>query len=168
MADNDSSIEEWRDIPGYEGLYSASDMGRIRTRRGRVLKERLNWGGYNRIRLTKDGRGKDIYAHVLVAAAFIGPKPAKHDVNHINNVRADNRIGNLEYVTRSENIQHQRQFNNFPALEKNPRARLTQDQVREIRIRRKNGETMYAMAKEYGVHKNTIRMAAIGETWPNI
>ena len=169
MADVDDSTEIWRDIPGHEGRYRVSDQGRVaNSRTGHLLQLRVDRGGYLRSALSGGGKHRQIPNHQAVMLAFIGPKPDNHEVNHINNVRTDNRVGNLEWVTRQQNTDHREAFGHSVRGEGNGRARLTVAEVKEIRRRRAAGELLTTMAKEFNVHKNTIRFAASGGTWPNI
>ena len=95
--------EVWKDIPGYEGKYQASSLGRIRSKRG-VLKLRDNFG-YQRVMLygLKGGR-KSLSVHRLVAKTFI-PNPNNYpQINHIDENKSNNRIDNLEWCTQSQNI----------------------------------------------------------------
>jgi hypothetical protein len=104
--------EEWRPITGWEDLYEVSHQGRVRTigrgkgRRppGRVLCQRYNRDGYLRVRLTRNRLEWNPFVHALVLAAFVGPRPIGQDIDHKNGDRGDNRLGNLEYVTTSENV----------------------------------------------------------------
>ena len=110
--------EVWRDIPHYEGLYQVSNLGRVKA----LAKERVNhtggrWiqpekimaitinnDGYHVISLTKaDHTRKTERIHRLVALAFIPNPEGKVEVNHINCIRGDNRVENLEWVSRKEN-----------------------------------------------------------------
>lgn len=114
-------VEEWRAIPGFEGLYEVSDHARVRrigraarsgngrgggARQGRVLALQLRPTGYQSVQLWRDGKYFSRLVHTLVAAAFIGPKPPNHDVNHIDGDKVNNARPNLEYLTRSENMEH--------------------------------------------------------------
>lgn len=111
-----TDVEEWRDIPGYEGCYQVSNGGLIRSldrydrmgrlKRGRVLAfSRSHNGGYLTLTLKVDGRRKTWTAHRLVALAFLDPpKVGQTDVCHGNAIKTDNRVENLRWGTRSENL----------------------------------------------------------------
>jgi hypothetical protein len=114
MAEQDSTqtIEAWKPIPGYEGIYSVSSLGRVRrdkpgpgTKPGKILRCRPQ-AGYLTFYLTKDGQTKGFRAHYLVMLAFTGPRPKGLSINHKNGVKTDNRPQNLEYVTQRYNCQH--------------------------------------------------------------
>jgi len=103
--------EEWRSVLRNQN-YEVSNLGRVRrvTRGGgavpgRVLKAGLLRNGYMIVSLWKDGEGKSTHVSALVSEAFLGPKPEGLDINHKDGVKKNNTPGNLEYVTRSENIQ---------------------------------------------------------------
>ena len=109
-------MENWRPIPGYEGAYEVSDLGKVRslsrevyagqgrTRRhaGRSLSV---WTGdhYSKVRLKLDGQGTTKNVHTLVALAFLGPCPDGMEVCHNNGRHHDNRASNLRYDTHSAN-----------------------------------------------------------------
>lgn len=102
--------ERWMPIPAFPG-YEASSTGRIRNIRGsrlssykpRVLSLTVGGQGYLGVTLWRDKRPSHQMVHRLVAAAFLGPRPADLVVRHLNDVTVDNRIANLAYGTRTEN-----------------------------------------------------------------
>lgn len=113
--------ERWRDIIGTP--YMVSTEGRV----ARVLKRNLSTHGYRRVALCMSAVKRDYDVHRLVAAAWIGPAPSKHDVNHKDGDRTNNRLSNLEYVTRSGNMIHAVRTGLLR------RSSLTVEAVREIR-----------------------------------
>ena len=98
-------IEEWRDVPGYEGMYEVSDWGRVR-RNGRILKLRKDGQGYLFVSLYKNGTKKEAYIHRLVSLAFI-PNPNNYpEVNHKDENKTNNAVENLEWCTRKYNANY--------------------------------------------------------------
>ena len=160
--------EVWRDIPGLEGFYQDSSFGQIRsverkiairklrsnifyTRkiRERILRPAFHPAGYLFVNLDRKHMGKPV--HQLVARAFLGTPPDCSEVLHINGNRRDNRVDNLRYGTRSENM-HDVYFQNG----KVGRGKLTMDDVQAIRTDIDYGATGQSLTKKYGVSATTI------------
>lgn len=110
------TAERWLPIPGYEGWYEASDQGRIRSvdrvvtdGRGRQLRQKskvlsqADYQGYRKVALSQNGSLRTYAVHRLVMLTFDGPRPEGMEVHHRNNIRHDNRLENLEYVTPRRN-----------------------------------------------------------------
>jgi hypothetical protein len=168
--------EVWKPIPEFDG-YEASSWGRVRSldridrggrrRKGVILKPFKNEEGYYTIKLA----GQGMFVHQAVMWAFVGPTPPEHEVNHINGDKGCNEPGNLEYVTRSQNMQH-----GFAVLgwnrkgEANARARLTEAQVQAIRQEYTPGYGNLArIARKYPqVTPRTIGHIVNGVTWSHI
>lgn len=164
--------EEWKDIPGFNGRYQASTLGRIkavghprRINHTFVMKPQkrgdhgyLGIGLYNAPANTL----KSYFIHLLILLTFVGPRPAKAQGNHINLDKHDNRICNLEYATPAENSNH--------ALRNGARKRsgkgncLTPDQVREIRSL-PSVSSCRAVGEKYGTSHETIRQIRNGQRW---
>ena len=100
--------EIWKDIPNFEGLYQASNLGNIRStyRYKKILKQCKSKNGYLKVMLCAHSERKLISVHRLIAMTFLKDYDIKLQVNHKNGIKVDNRIKNLEMVTPSENIKH--------------------------------------------------------------
>lgn len=105
------SIEIWKDITGYEGLYQASNFGNIKslkrnTAHERILKPRVDKGGYLYVGLTKNGITKTYKVHRLIGLTFIANPKNKYSINHINGNKQDNNVENLEWASAKEQAIH--------------------------------------------------------------
>lgn len=116
--------EIFKDVVGYEKMYQVSNLGNVKSLektsiyktskgttikrkvRGKHLKQCIDRYGYSRLCLCKDGHERTLVTHRLVAQAFIPNPENKQQVNHINGIKTDNRLENLEWVTASENSKH--------------------------------------------------------------
>ena len=115
-------MEEWKDIPDYEGIYEASTYGNIRTKDGKTTSNRryenrcwksrqLKGRGDNpitgkRVSLWKEGKRREFLVARLIALTFLGEPPEGFTVNHKDGNRFNNNIENLEWLSRADNIRH--------------------------------------------------------------
>lgn len=166
--------EVWKDVKGFEGLYQVSNLGNVkRLISQRVFAERLigrtiDRYGYVKRVLSKDGKNNYFTEHRLVAIAFIDNQDDKSTVNHINGIKTDNKVENLEWNTILENHQHaidtglstQRGITHH-------KCKLTEEQVLEIR---KIGfsQTRMSLSKKYGVSRTNILGIIRGKFWKHI
>lgn len=162
-------IEEWR--PWRDGAYEVSSLGRVRrakpgrrTFTGRQLTLVLMKVGYFCVRPVVEGRNVQMCVHAMVAECFLGPRPDGFDVNHIDGVKTNNSVSNLEYVSHGDNMRHAFAMGLAPRGERHGHAKLTDDQVREIRARRASGEPGSVLAKAFGVSPSTISQIASGKS----
>ncbi len=105
--------EAWRPIPGYEGIYEVSSLGRVRSidrvdcagkrQKGRIRKLGALESGYLKVDLSKGGVLSSHTVHSLVALAHIGPRPIGMWVAHNDGVRTNCAASNLRYATPSDN-----------------------------------------------------------------
>lgn len=115
-----NSNEKWSYIKKYDGYYIINIFGVIKSTdrgipdkrlgvrqiKGKILKQRIDLNGYQVCQLWKHNKCKNPMVHRLLAETFIPNPENKRDVNHINGKRSDNRLENLEWATRSENVKH--------------------------------------------------------------
>ena len=98
-------MEEWRDIPGYEGFYQASNLGRIKStlfKKERILKTRKHPTGYELVNL----KNKTYRVHYLIALTYI-PNPQKYkEINHRDENKQNNKVENLEWCNRKYNCSY--------------------------------------------------------------
>lgn len=114
-----SIIEEWRDIPGFEGIYQVSNLGRIKSlsrtlwngnafhqHQEIIMKPSLDCNGYYLVGLRKDKKYEYERVHRLVAKAFLPNPNGYRVVNHIDANRSNNHVSNLEWCTHKHNTHH--------------------------------------------------------------
>lgn len=103
-------VEVWKDVVGYEEYFRVSNLGNVYSKRSnRLLKQHLHVNGYYTIATKFGGRyGKNVCfkVHRLVAKAFLTNSLNKPYVNHIDGVKTNNNVSNLEWCTAKENVQH--------------------------------------------------------------
>lgn len=111
-------MEIWKDVVGYEGVYQVSNLGNVKSlrmwssvqkryiQREKILKPYKAPTGYLQIGLKSERTRKLGLVHRLVAEAFIPNAENKREVNHINGIKTDNRVENLEWNTSQENTIH--------------------------------------------------------------
>ena len=165
--------EEWRAVVGYEGWYEVSSLGRVRSiklRQGArlgVLRLSRNRHGYLYVWLCRSRVNVCVKIHRLVAAAFIGKLSGKLEVNHLNGVKDDNRVENLDITTRSENMRHRYQVLGIEGgcLKF---SKLTPADVVAIRERRANGERVMDLAREFGVSRDSISKVVNRHHWKHL
>ena len=154
-------IEIYKDIKDYEGCFQISNLGNIRSldryikhyrgglkfQKGRDNKSmRMTTMGYWRTTLKMGGVNKTFFIHQLVANAFLD-KPSDHlIINHIDGIKTNNRIDNLEWTTHSGNVQHAVKLRLI-------KTKLTDEQA--LKIKYSNGTTR-GLGKEYGVSSGII------------
>jgi len=98
-------MENWKDIKGYEGFYQVSDIGRVKSLRyGNILKTHISNNGYMVVNLSANTRRAKKMVHTLVAESFLNHKSTREKVvDHINNIKIDNNLSNLQIISHREN-----------------------------------------------------------------
>ena len=102
--------EEFRKIEGYDN-YSVSNLGNVRNdKTGRILKSNPNSDGYLQVYLCKEGKKKIHSIHRLIGNAFIPNPDNLSDIDHINQVKTDNRIENLRWISSANNLRNRKKW----------------------------------------------------------
>jgi len=153
-------MEIWKDVIGYEGLYQVSNLGRIKSLKFNKIKylsiKRTNKIGYINVVLFNNLSKKSFYIHRLIAISFIPNALNKPDVNHINGIKTDNRLCNLEWTTTKENVNHA----TFYGLKKDRKITYNQAiEIRESKLKQKE------LAKIYKIHPSTISYIKLNKTY---
>ena len=176
-----AELEEWRDIPGYEGAYQASSWGRVRSlaravlsgynktrnKRERVLASVTHHSGYQIYGLRDGKNSKNYYGHTLILLAFIGPRPEGMVACHHDGNRSNNWLVNLRYATRADNEQDKRRHGTFQEGEQATNVRLSEPDIFRIRERRAAGEDCAAIGADYDMRSGHISKICTGEAWAN-
>lgn len=172
--------EEWRAVPGFEGLYEVSDLGRVRSLdrvidspgsprgyprriKGRMLRAVPRPDGYLQFSLEGEGR----LAHVCVAEAFHGARPPGHVVCHGNDIRHDNRASNLSWGTPKENSRQMLERGRAAQGEKGGMAKLRTSEV--LAIRAQAGTRFQKdIGADYGVGQQCIQRILARKRWIHV
>lgn len=174
--------ERWLPVAGYEGIYEVSDLGRVRSLdrkvthpngqvhnlRGKIRIPSDNGHGYPALLLYRDGVKTCFKIHVLVAAAFLGPRPAGKEVAHWDGYRANPKLKNLRYATPKENQADRWRHGTRLYGERHGSAKLTASDVTAIRLRLKSGERSCDLAEEFGVVRSNIAEIKARRTWGHL
>jgi hypothetical protein len=155
----------WRPIPSHPS-HEASDGGKIRRIGARTLsRQHLTPNGYLYARLGN----ASVTVNRAVCEAFHGPAPTEaHQAAHNNGVRADNRASNLRWATRKQNYQDQIAHGTSKRGTGHHLAKLSAEEVRQIRQRHASGEKQLVLAREYRVRDSAISRIVNGKRWSRL
>lgn len=177
-------MEVWKSVPGYEGLYEVSNLGRVRSldhivknrysqalRHGRILAQAEDRAGYLQVHLSKKNVVATLKVHRLVALAFIGDPPhATAHVNHLDFSKDNNVMENLVWCTPKQNHRHAVDGGRLDASVSPKRAKkLTVEIVLQIRAANANGEGgCRILARRFNLSPPTVQKILSRTIWVRI
>lgn len=171
-------VEIWKDIPGYSG-YQASTLGRIRSfwmhrkhylvTTPHILKT-WNRTGYRAIELCVEKKRNLLAVHCLVLLAFVGPPPKSMECLHCDGNKINNKLTNLRYGTRSENLYDSVRHGTHVNLKgsENPSSKLSEDQVVSMRSLNSKGFSTKYLVEKFKTCKSNVRMIVTRKSWKHI
>ncbi len=160
-----------------EGRYFVSTLGRLASNRYRGVIGRIgiispapDAKGYLRTVFFLNGKYSTVKAHRVVAALWIGEIPVGMTIHHRDFNPANNAVTNLEIITLKENIRHSARAGRYGKSrgEINGNAKLTADDVRQIRLRRSRGELQRVLGDEFKISKMSVRRIETRQTWKHV
>jgi hypothetical protein len=175
----DEVVETWRQVCGYEGIYEVSNQGRVKSlfrlnqegkklvrRSERILTKAKHSAGYIESTLCVRGVCLKYLNHRLVAEAFIPNPDSKPEVNHKNLIKTDNRISNLEWVTKRENHAHAARAGLYAAVS-NPNVanKMNAKKVEFLREDGCLGYPQHVLAWAYGISQSTVSAILSKKSW---
>lgn len=171
-------MELYKDILGYEGFYQISNLGNVKSlsrtilkngiypfkSKDKIIKNRVN--KYCYVTLCKNNTYKNFYVHRLVAQAFINNNENKLIVNHINGIKTNNRVDNLEWCTYLENTKHAilNGFINQKGIN-SVKSKLNEKEVLEIK---QSNLPHKELSKKYNISKSNISNIKTKRIWKHI
>lgn len=163
---------EWRCL-GCVGFphYEVSDCGQVRRkeRRGKPLSPWVLRNGYLQVQLWHENQPRAFTVHRLVATAFLTAASADAVfVNHIDADKKNNCVRNLEWVTPAQNSAHAARMGLVARGTRNPKAKMNEGAVRELRERFEGGENSYELARSFGIAQSSALAIAKRKTWRHV
>lgn len=174
--------EVWLPIHGLEGHYEISNAGRVRILRFvnghanraypepriKVLKKNHMGRYFVDLPVYGPDRYKTCAVHRLVLEAFVGPCPPGLETGHLDGDPSNNRVDNLRWITKKENASHRVLHGTARMGERHPHAKLTESDVRAIRVARAAGDTQRAIAASYGISPDNVRAIERRTAWKHV
>ena len=160
------NLEIWKTIDGYEN-YQVSNLGNVKNLKTNRILKKGNSRSYICQTLSKENNPKTFKTHRLIAFAFIINKFNKPYINHINGIKTDNRVENLEWCTHSENMKHAdlTGLRKMGKGEKSCNVKLSEKDILDIR---NSNLTQRQLAKNYNIHFATISSIILKKSWKHI
>lgn len=171
-------------VKGYKGRYFVTKdgrvwsaprewevgMGKIRKHDGKWLRQQLDKSGYFTVKLCSEGNVRLNFVHRLVADAFLPKKKNKYHVNHIDGIKTNNHVSNLEWCTPRENAQHAAKLGllNTARGEASGSSKLSDSDVAKVRSLHSQGIKQKEIASMFDVCPTTISRVVTRSTWNHL
>lgn len=170
--DRTTSTEIWKDLPQFP-KYQISNLGNLRSfRKGRWKPRKAvrYKGGYWRVALRPGGKGpgKLFSLHCLVLEAFVGPCPEGMECRHKDGDSDNNRLDNLEWSTHLDNMRDRKAHGTDNMGARHPMAKMTDEDVHELRRLRADGWNRYQLAERFGISPSTAKKIYLRLLWQHI
>lgn len=165
-------IEIWRNIPEYND-YQVSNYGNVKSLKfGKelVLSQNINCNGYPYVILYKDKKANTVNIHRAVAKAFLYQSKTFDCVNHIDGIKSNNCVNNLEWCTNSQNHLHaiKNKLRVPKKGEESGRSKLSEQDIIKIRELRAKGFTQVQLANKFNISRWNIRAIINNESWKHL
>jgi len=147
-----------KEIFNFPGYFADSE-GFIQGKRCARLKGKITWDGYEEIILVDGNKRRSVRTHILIAETFILKPEGKHQVNHKDGIKLNNRLENLEYVSGYENVRHAVRTGNIKTKGKTF-SHLSMDEITSIFVMHRQGKSYKEIKNYFGLH---CRQDYIGE-----
>ena len=165
-------VEEWRDIPGYEGRYRVSSMGRVFSINGKrsklILLKPRGRDGYARVGLWRESVCKNHYVHRLVLLAFKGLDERNPHACHIDGDKMNNQLSNLYWGTPATNAADMISHGRMARGEVNGLSKLKESDVLDIRFLLQQGASRSDISKAFGISPSTVGQIFRKESWRHL
>lgn len=157
-----------KDIPEYNNLYKISSCGEVYNAEGKRIRGWVNTDGYPCVRLSKEGSRKSFLRHRLVLTTFVGACPDGCEARHLDGNPKNCELENLSWGTKKQNAQDKEGHGTALRGQKSPGAKLTENDVIELRSRVRAGEREESLSIEFKVHPKTITSVVNGRKWKHL
>ena len=159
--------EIWKAVPGYEGRYEVSDLGRVRNvLTGYTLNPTTTRFGYRMVVLKNGTSPKSFRVHTLVLLAFAGPKPNPKSVSrHLNGVPGDDRAANLAWGYQQENSDDSKAHGTRATGSRCGSSKLSEETAAAVRYA---SGLQREIAARYGISQSAVSRIKSGENWPHV
>jgi hypothetical protein len=156
-------------MPDFEGLYEVSSEGRVRNKRGLLLKPRMSNCGYARVALSKKRAYTHISIHRLVLLTFVGCPADNMECRHLDGNRTNNRLSNLQWGTKLENAQDRISHGMQVRGARVAIAKLNDRKVQIVKwILARGVMSQQKIADLFGVAQTKISAIHTGQTWKHV